>query len=88
MSIPGNQSGAASASGDGTSVAGLPGGKALRGAAHTAAGAIRSTAGHVRDYDMKGMWADVMKLIKRNPGIALLTAAAVGFLFARRFSRD
>jgi hypothetical protein len=30
----------------------------------------------------------VQKLVKNNPGVALLTAAAVGFLIARTLSRD
>jgi hypothetical protein len=31
---------------------------------------------------------DVQKLVKNNPGPALLIAAALGFLVARTFSRD
>jgi hypothetical protein len=34
------------------------------------------------------MMADVQRVVKNNPGIALLTAAALGFLIARTFSRD
>lgn len=67
---------------------GLPGGEAVRSAAHATAGAIKSTADYVRDNDMKGVWADVMKLVKGNPGVALLTAAAAGFLVARMLSKD
>jgi len=37
---------------------------------------------------VKAMMADVLKLVKNNPGAALLTAAAVGFLMGRTLSRD
>ncbi len=66
----------------------LPGGESVRGAAHTAADALSSTADYVRENDVKSMLADVQKLVKNNPGPALLTAAVLGFLVARTFSRD
>ena len=47
-----------------------------------------TAAGYLRDNDLKSMLADVQQLVKRNPGPALLTAAALGFLMARTFSRD
>lgn len=32
--------------------------------------------------------ADVQRIVRNNPGPVLLTAAALGFLIARAFSRD
>jgi len=66
----------------------LPGGETVRGAAHTAADALSSTADYVRENDVKSMLADVQRIVKNNPGPALLTAAVLGFLVARTFSRD
>ena len=37
---------------------------------------------------LRCMLADVQRLVKNNPGVALLSAAALGFLLARTFSRD
>jgi ElaB/YqjD/DUF883 family membrane-anchored ribosome-binding protein len=65
----------------------LPGGDSVKGAARTAADALSSTADYVRENDFKGMLADVQKIVKNNPGPALLTAAVLGFLVARTFSR-
>ena len=66
----------------------LPGGEKIVRAAHTAAEAMEKTAGYLRDQDLHDMLADVRQVVKRNPGATLLTAAAVGFLLARVFSRD
>lgn len=66
----------------------LPGGEKVAGAAHTAADAMETAAGYVRDNDLKSMLTDVQKIVKSNPGPALLTAAALGFLLARTFSRN
>jgi len=66
----------------------LPGGESVKGAAHAAADALSSTADYVRENDLKSMLTDVRKLVKNNPGPALLTAAVLGFLVARTFSRD
>jgi hypothetical protein len=66
----------------------LAGGESVKGAAYTAADALSSTADYVRENDVKSMLADVRKLVKNNPGPALLTAAVLGFLVARGFSRD
>ena len=66
----------------------IPGGDTARSAAHTAADALSSTADYVRENDLKSMLADVQKLVKNNPGPALLTAAVLGFLVARSLSRD
>jgi len=66
----------------------LPGGDKVASAAHTAAEAMEKTAEYVRDQDVQGMLSDAQEVVKRNPGVALLTAAALGFLLARAFSRD
>ena len=66
----------------------LPGGEKVASAAHTAADAVGTAADYVRDTDVQSMLADVQRLVKNNPGPALLTAAALGFLIARTFSRE
>jgi ElaB/YqjD/DUF883 family membrane-anchored ribosome-binding protein len=66
----------------------LPGGERVATAAHATADAVGVAADYVRENDLKAMMADVQKLVKNNPGPALLTAAALGFLIARTFSRD
>jgi hypothetical protein len=66
----------------------LPGGESVKGAAHAAADASNSTADYVRENGVKSMLADVQKIVKNNPGPALLTAAVLGFLVARTFSRE
>jgi ElaB/YqjD/DUF883 family membrane-anchored ribosome-binding protein len=66
----------------------FPGGEKVANAAHATADAVGVAADYVRDNDVKAMLTDVQKLVKNNPGVALLTAAALGFLIARTFSRD
>ena len=66
----------------------LPGGEKVANAAHATADAVGVAADYVRENDLKAMMADVQQLVKNNPGVALLTAAALGFLIARTFSRD
>ena len=66
----------------------LPGGENVANAAHATANAVGVAAEYVRQNDLKAMLADVQQLVRNNPGPALLTAAALGFLLARTFSRD
>ena len=66
----------------------LPGGERVATAAHATADAVGVAADYVRENDLKAMMADVQRLVKNNPGPALLTAAALGFLIARTLSRD
>ena len=66
----------------------LPGGESVKGAAHTAADALSSTVDYVRENGVQSMLADVQKIVRNNPGPALLTAAVLGFLVARTLSRD
>jgi hypothetical protein len=66
----------------------LPGGEKVADAAHVAADAVGTAADYVRDNNLKDMLADVRRIVKDNPGPALLAAAALGFLIARTLSRD
>jgi len=71
----------------------LPGGAKLAAtkvaaAAHTTADTLESGAKYIRSHDVKGMMDDLQRLVKNNPGPALLGAALLGFLVARSFSRD
>jgi hypothetical protein len=66
----------------------LPGGERIASAAHATANAVGVAADYVRENDVKAMLADVQTLVRNNPGVALLSAAALGFLLARTFSRD
>ena len=67
---------------------GLPGGRRVAAAAHTAADALESGADYLREHDLSDMMEDIMDVVKRNPGPALLGAAALGFLVGRAFTRD
>jgi ElaB/YqjD/DUF883 family membrane-anchored ribosome-binding protein len=66
----------------------LPGGEKVATAAHATADAVGVAADYVRQNDLRTMMADVQQLVRNNPGPALLTAAALGFLLARTFTRD
>lgn len=66
----------------------LPGGPKVTRAAHAAADSLNSTAQYIREHDMASMMADVKRLVKDNPGPALLGAAILGFVLARTLSRD
>jgi ElaB/YqjD/DUF883 family membrane-anchored ribosome-binding protein len=66
----------------------LPGGERVSNAAHATANAVGAAADYVRENDLRTMMADVQTLVKNHPGPALLTAAALGFVLARTFSRD
>jgi hypothetical protein len=64
----------------------LPGGERVAGIAHSTADKLSATADYVREHDVNGMMADVERLVKINPGPALVAAAFLGFLVARAFS--
>ena len=66
----------------------FPGGEKVANAAHATADAVGVAADYVRDNDVKAMLTDVQKLVKNNPGVALLTAAALGFLIVPLESLD
>ncbi len=65
----------------------LPGGEKVARAAHGAADAMQSAVVYLQDQDWRSMLADLRQAARRNPGVTLLTAAAVGFLLARSLSR-
>jgi len=67
---------------------GLPGGEKVSELAHTAADKLGATAEYVREHDVSGMAADLERLVRRNPGPALLSAAVIGFLVGRAMSND
>ena len=66
----------------------LPLGETVASAAHTTADAIERAADYVREQDVQEILSDAQQIVKRHPGIALLTAAAVGFVLARAISRN
>lgn len=66
----------------------LPGGETVRSVAHSAAEKLESTAGYIREHDVRSMMSDVEEVVKRNPGPSLLVAVAVGFLIGRAFRED
>jgi hypothetical protein len=68
--------------------ASLPGGQPVNRAATAAADSLETTAEYVRTHDVDSMLSDAQSLVKRNPGLALLAAAAFGFLVGRTLSRD
>ena len=57
-------------------------------AAHHAADAVHHGAEYLRANDVETMVGDLMDAVRRNPGPALLGAAALGFVLARLLSRD
>ena len=66
----------------------LPGGETVKSVAHSAAEKLESTAGYIREHDVKAMLSDVEDMVRRNPGPSLLIAVAVGFLIGRAFRED
>jgi ElaB/YqjD/DUF883 family membrane-anchored ribosome-binding protein len=66
----------------------LPGGQSVKSAAHSAADKLESTAGYIREHDIRAMLSDVEDVVKRNPGPSLLIAAGIGFLIGRAFRED
>ena len=57
-------------------------------AAHHAADAVHSGAEYLRAHDVETMMGDLMDTVRRNPGLALLGAAALGLILGRALSRD
>lgn len=87
---------ARSAAADGLSNAGeaieegaAEGGHRVRRAARATAKALSGSADYIRDNNARDMMEDALDVVKNNPGVALLSAVALGFLVARAFhSRD
>ncbi len=67
---------------------GLPGGETVKSVAHSTADKLESTAGYIREHDVKAMLSDVEEIVRRNPGPSLLIAATIGFLIGRAFRED
>jgi hypothetical protein len=67
---------------------GLPGGEAFKGTSHRGPDPLSSTADYLRNNDLKSMMTDAQRLVRNNPGPALLTAAVLGFLVGRTLPRD
>ena len=63
-------------------------GDRMASAAHSAADAVSHGAEYLRANDVETMMGDLVDVIRRNPGPALLGAAALGFLLGRALSRD
>ena len=59
----------------------------MASAGHGAGDALSSSARYVREHDMRNMMDDVMEVVRNNPGVALLGAAALGFLIGRAITR-
>lgn len=66
----------------------LPGGPTVKEFAHAAANRLSSTADYVRTHDATRMMADIESVVKKNPGPALVVAAAFGFILGRALSRN
>ena len=63
------------------------GGERVAGAAHRAGDALASGAEYVRDHDVRDMVDDLAEVVRKNPGPALLCAAALGFVLGRSVHR-
>lgn len=63
-------------------------GDRVASAAHNAADAATHGAEYLRGNDVQSMMDDLVDVIRRNPGPALLGAATLGFLLGRVLSRD
>lgn len=63
-------------------------GGTVRNFARAAAQRLNAGADYVRSHDAKRMMADVRTVVTDNPGLALIVAAAGGFLVGRALSRD
>ena len=63
-------------------------GDRVASAAHNAADAVTHGAEYLRGNDVQTMTDNLVDVIRRNPGPALLGAATLGFLLGRAVSRD
>jgi ElaB/YqjD/DUF883 family membrane-anchored ribosome-binding protein len=64
----------------------LPGGEKVAKFTHTTADKLSAASDYIREHDVNSMMADVERLVKNNPGPALLGAAVIGFVVARTLS--
>ncbi len=65
----------------------LRGDRKIPRAAHVAANTLKHTADYIREHDISSIMADAKRLVKDNPGLALLGAAILGFAIARKWPR-
>jgi ElaB/YqjD/DUF883 family membrane-anchored ribosome-binding protein len=63
-------------------------GERVASAAHGAADAVAYGAEYLRGNDVRTMMDDLVEVIRRNPGLSLIGAAALGFILGRALSRD
>jgi len=49
---------------------------------------VHSGAEYLRAHDVETMMGDLMDTVRRNPGLALLGAAALGLVLGRALSRN
>jgi cell division septum initiation protein DivIVA len=54
--------------------------------AHATADGLSGSANYLRDHSASDILDDAMNIVKNNPGLALLGAAALGFVVGRAFS--
>jgi hypothetical protein len=66
----------------------LASGSRVRSGANKAADALVTSAEYIRGHDVGAMVDDLLGVVRKNPGPALLGAAALGYLVGRAFSRD
>ena len=66
----------------------VPEGDTVRSFARAAAQRVNAGADYVRNGDPKRVMADVRTVVTDHPGLALIAAAAGGFLLGRVLSRD
>jgi len=66
----------------------LPGGDRVGRLAKGTADRLEDTARYVRRHNVNGMVTDLTRIVKNNPGPALLVAAAAGFIVGRALTRD
>jgi hypothetical protein len=66
----------------------LPGGRKVKEFAQAAADRFSSGADYVRSHDARRMMTDVETAVRNHPGLALLIAAALGFMVGRTLVRD
>ena len=63
------------------------GGRRVQEFADAAAEGVNEASDYLRNTDAQRMKADVERLVKSNPGPAILIAATFGFLIGRTLSR-
>jgi ElaB/YqjD/DUF883 family membrane-anchored ribosome-binding protein len=66
----------------------LPGGEKVASMAHATADKLHATAEYVKAKNVNAMMTDMERVVKNNPGPALLSAAVIGFLVGRAFSSN